>query len=227
MMHPGLWMSFGWIDGNDYWRLASKVKFEQFLDEPKGGKGEASFSTRDRYLDGAGKKTVCLQDTHYRFSKVKQGILLDWDSQFYNDEKDFVFGDQEESGLALRIASPFRVKGGNGSIVNDRGEMNGAGTWGKPFNWISYSGRLHGKQIGLLVAPHPQNPRSSWSHSRDYGVLVTNPFPKQPRERREPYVRTTVQKGDRYRLRYKVLIHEMEVGNFNPQELANQIRKTL
>ena len=227
MMHPGLWMSFGWIDGNDYWRLASQVKFEQFLDEPKGGKGEASFSTRDRYLDGTGKKTVCLQDTLYRFRKVKQGILLDWDSQFYNDEKDFVFGDQEESGLALRIASPLRVKGGNGSIVNDRGEMNGAGTWGKPFNWISYSGRLHGKQIGLLVAPHPQNPRSSWSHSRDYGVLVTNPFPKQPRERREPYVRTTVPKGDRYRLRYKVLIHEMEVGNFNPQELANQIRKTL
>ena len=78
MMHPGLWMSFGWIDGNDYWRLASQVKFEQFLDEPKGAKVRRVSQLRDRYLDGTGKKTVCLRDTLYRFRKVKQGILLDW-----------------------------------------------------------------------------------------------------------------------------------------------------
>ena len=32
VMHPGLWMSFGWIDGNDYWRLTSKVQFEKVVD---------------------------------------------------------------------------------------------------------------------------------------------------------------------------------------------------
>jgi putative membrane-bound dehydrogenase-like protein len=219
-MHPGLWMSFGWIDGNDYWRLRSRVKFESFLKEPTGGPGEASFSTRDRYLSADGKETVCLQDTHYQFRRSEEGIRLYWDTSFYNDERDFTFGDQEESGLALRIASPLRVQGGNGHILNDRGEENGAGTWGKAFRWINYAGEIDGTTVGMLIVPHPGNARGCWSHSRDYGALVANPFPKQPKERREPYVTTPVKKGERFRLRYTILIHE---GNRPLADLAKAV----
>ncbi|NNE91889.1 MAG: c-type cytochrome, partial [Verrucomicrobiales bacterium] len=223
VMHAGIWMGFGWIDGNDYWRLKSKVKFERFLEEPNGEKGRASFATQDRYLGVDGSRTICLQDTRYQFRQTESGIVLDWDAEFYNEDRDFVFGDQEESGLAFRIASPLRVNGGNGEIVNDRGENNGAGTWGKEFEWINYSGEVDGKRIGLLVVPHPENPRPSWSHSRDYGVLVSNPFPKQPKERHEPYVTTRVKKGERFRIRYTVLIHEVEAGQFDPAKLAESL----
>lgn len=225
VMHPGLWMSFGWIDGNDYWRLQSKVKFEGLLEEPLVSRDEAQFRTRDRYLNQEGTETVCWQDTTYRFRRVPEGIRLDWDATFYNDERDFMFGDQEESGLALRIASPLRVQGGNGRIVNDRGEENGAGTWGKPFQWINYSGEIEGKRVGLIVVPHPGNPRQCWSHSRDYGALVSNPFPKQPKERREPYVRTTVNQGEPFRLRYRVLIHESDPSAFDPEDLAREAKQ--
>ena len=225
VLHAGLWMSFGWIDGNDYWRLRSSVKFEEFLEEPKADGAEAAFSTRDRYFDETGKKTICLQDTAYHFRRIDEGIVLDWDAEFYNDERDFVFGDQEESGLAIRIASPLRVQGGNGEIKNNRGEKNGAGTWGKEFEWINYSGEVDGKRVGLLVVPHPENPRACWSHSRDYGALVSNPFRKQTKERREPYVTTTVKKGERFRLRYTVLIHEVEADDFDPAALATRIQK--
>lgn len=222
-MHPGLWMSFGWIEGNDYWRLSSKVKHEGFLEEPTGKKGEASFKSLDRYLAKNGKETICMQATRYHFQHLKEGILLYWDAEFYNDERDFNFGDQEESGLALRIASPFRVQGGNGRIINNRGEVNGTGTWGKTFKWINYSGNLKGKQVGIFVVPHPENPSQSWSHSRDYGVLVSNPFPKQPKERREPFVTTPVKKGDRFRLRYSILIHESDTSSFDPDDLAKRM----
>lgn len=168
-----------------------------------------------------------MQDTRYLFRQIDSGILLDWDADFYNDERDFTFGDQEESGLALRVASPLRVQGGNGEIVNDRDEKNGAGTWGKEFEWINYSGKVDGKRVGLLVVPHPENPRPSWSHSRDYGVLVSNPLPKQPKERREPYVTTPVKKGERFRLRYTVLIHEVNAEGFDAAALAEQIRKAM
>lgn len=225
-MHPGLWMSFGWIDGNDYWRLSSQVKHEGFFEVPIGKRGEASFKSRDRYLAKNGTDTVCVQATRYHFQHVKEGILLHWDAEFYNDKRDFTFGDQEESGLALRIASSFRVQGGNGRIINDRGEVNGAGTWGKNFQWINYSGRTKGKQAGLIIVPHPDNPSQSWSHSRDYGVLVANPFPKQPKERREPYVTTTVKKGKRFRLRYSILIHESDALTFAPAELAKRMIAT-
>ena len=111
--------------------------FDRFLEAPSGSEGEAAFSTRDLYQDEAGKETICVQDTCYQFRRVDEGIVIDWDVEFYNDDRDFVFGDQEESGLALRIASPLRVQGGNGRIINDRGEENGAGTWGKEFEWES------------------------------------------------------------------------------------------
>lgn len=208
VMHPGIWMSFGWISDNDYWRLESRVEFDSFLAKPTATEARASFTTRDRYLDKTGKETVCIQDTTYDFVRVAKGIRLDWDSVFYNDERDFSFGDQEESGLAFRIASPLRVQGGNGQIVNNRGEKNGTGTWGKEFEWIEYSGSIGERNVGLRITPHPENPRHCWSHSRDYGVVVSNPFQKQPKERREPYVTTTVKKGERYRLRYSILIFE-------------------
>lgn len=221
VMHPGLWMSFGWIEGNDYWRLTSKVNFEGFLEEPVAGKGRASFSTRDRYLTRDGGSTVCFQDTRFVFREIDEGIVMEWDAEFYNDERDFQFGDQEESGLALRIASPLRVQGGNGEILNNRGEKNGAGTWGKEFDWINYAGDIDGKKVGVLIMPHPGNPRACWSHSRDYGALVSNPFPKQPRERREPYVTTPVKMGERFRLRYTVLIHETD--GRDPSELVKAV----
>jgi len=61
-----------------------------------------------------------------------------------------------------------------------------------------------------MVIPSPDNPRQCWSHSRDYGVLVANPFPKQPKERREPYIKTWVKKGETFRMRYAVLIHDSD-----------------
>lgn len=220
VMHPGLWISFGWLDGQDYWRLKSKVQFESFLEKPSVKQGVASFSTRDRYLDEQGQKTICLQDSHYRFQETKDGILLNWDTTFYNNKRDFSFGDQEESGLGLRIASPLRVEGGNGQILNNRGEKNGAQTWGKNFQWIDYSGEIAGDRVGVIIAPHPENPLPTWSHSRDYGVLVSNPFVKQPKERREPYQKTLIKKGQKLRLRYAILIHD---GNHPISEMANAI----
>ena len=222
-MHPGIWLGFGWISGNDYWRLQSEVVFERFLAEPAADGGTASFTTRNRYLNQHGDETICVEDCAYRFTKRDNGMLIEIDATYFNDERDFEFGDQEESGLALRVAEPLSVEFGNGEIINDRGERDGAETWGKEFRWIDYSGVVDGKQVGILLVPHPGNSRTSWAHSRDYGVLVANPFPKQPRERREPYVKTLVKKGERFRLRYTVLIHESPPGEFDPAGVAGGI----
>lgn len=213
IMHPGLWMGFGWIDGNDYWRLQARVVHDGWIKGPTGSKDEATFTARNRYLSKDGDRTVCVETCRIRFLRRPEGVLLDWDSSFQSDERDFLFGDQEESGLAIRVASPIRVQGGNGTITNNRGETNGAGTWGKPMKWIDYSGTIQGKRVGLLVMPHPDNPRPSWSHSRDYGVVVSNPFLKQPKERRQPYVTTPVKKGEMFRLRYGVLVYETGAGS--------------
>ncbi len=212
VMHPGIWLGFGDIHGNDYWRLRAKVAFDGFVENPKGDRNTGSFAVRNRYLSTDGTRAICTEVTRYRFERVADGWLMRIDASYHSDDDDFYFGDQEESGLAVRVASPIRVKGGNGTILNDRGERNGAQVWGKPAKWFDYFSTIDGRQVGVMVVPDPKNTRPSWLHARDYGVVVTNPFPKQPRERREPYVKTWVKKGERFSLRYVVLIHDHAIG---------------
>ena len=223
IMHPGLWISYGWISGNDYWRLKSKVIFDGFIGNPIAKEHKAKFSTRNRYLNEKGNEPICFEDTSYAFSIIPEGILIDIVAVYYNNEREFAFGDQEESGLALRMAKPLTVKFGNGRILNDTGDLNGKGTWGKPFKWIDYSGIHDGKRIGLLLIPSNKNKRESWAHSRDYGVLVANPFPKQPQERREPYVKTLIKKGEKLKMQYRVLIHENQKGQLDPKKIADHL----
>ena len=208
LMHPGIWMGFGHLDGQDYWRLQAKVVHDGFVQPPKAGPDHASITVRNRYQTADGKDEVCQEICRMEFRRHTDGILLLWDSTFRNEQRDFYFGDQEESGLAVRMASPLRVKGGNGTIINHRGQKNGADIWGKESKWFDYSGQIKDRHVGLMVATHPENLRPSWLHARDYGVVVTNPFPKQPKERRAPYVKTWVKRGEPFRLRYAVLIHD-------------------
>ncbi len=208
-MHPGIALSFGYLDGNDYWRFKAKVEHAAFLQEPLAGREQLTWTVRNRYLAENSGQIVCLEESRYAINLDSAGLVLQIDSSFYNEERAFYFGDQEESGLCVRLAERFAVKGGTGTILNDQGARNEVGTWGREFQWIDYSGVSENKRVGMLIMPHPGNARICWSHSRDYGVLVANPFPRQPQERREPYIKTWVKKGERYRLRYSILIYEM------------------
>ena len=209
IMHPGIWLGFGDVDGNDYWRLQSEVEFDGFAEPLKGERNRGSFTAVNRFLSKDRQQEICQETTRYQFERVPEGMLLRMEAEYQSNEKDFYFGDQEESGLAVRVASPIRVQGGNGTILNSRGERNGAEVWGKEAKWFDYFGTIDGREVGVMVVSNPANPRPSWLHARDYGVVVTNPFPKQPKERREPYVKTYIKKGEPFKLSYAILIHDL------------------
>lgn len=207
LLHPGIAISFGDLDGHDYWRLNAKVRHASFTEEPLLRSGQLTFAVRNEYLATTSPQIVCLEDARYILSASPDALILEIDTQFHNDTRDFYFGDQEESGLCVRVPADSTVKSGRGLITNDRGERNEKGTWGKEFLWIDYSNTDHAKPAGITIVPHPDNARPCWAHSRDYGVLVANPFPRQPQSRREPFVKTWVKKGDRFHLRYTLRIH--------------------
>lgn len=245
VMHPGIWLGFGDVSGNDYWRLQSHVVFDRFSQSPKGERSKGSFTAVNRFLQrssgttlgerqseqrsfgGDRPATVCTETTQYRFERVPEGWTLRIDAEYHSDEHDFYFGDQEESGLAVRVASPIRVQGGNGTILNDRGERNGGEVWGKEAKWFDYFGIVEGREVGVMVVSDPRNPRPSWLHARDYGVVVTNPFPKQPKERREPYVKTHIGKNQRFQLSYSILIHDRSAKTpLNHEEISEALLST-
>jgi hypothetical protein len=137
---------------------------------------------------------------------------LVWDSTFTADDE-FSFGDQEEMGLGIRVATPMRVEKGNGSlppgtgtIIDAKGRKNGAEVGGNSADWCDYSGTVDGKHVGITIFCHPDNFRPSWFHARDYGFVAANAFGRAAFKKGEPS-KIVVKPGDEFRLRYGILVH--------------------
>ena len=133
------------------------------------------------------------------------GYLLIWDATYHSDDRDFVFGDQEEMGLGVRMATALTEKNG-GLIRNSDGAESAAATWGRTAAWSDYSGIVGGHRVGILLMPDPGNFRPSWFHNRDYGLMAANPFGRQAFTKGEASA-VVVKRGEPFRLRFGLLIH--------------------
>ncbi len=97
-LHPGIWLSFGDISGNDYWRFKARTEHVQFLEQPTVVDGSVRFVVQNRYLSQDGLKTVCMEAQTCQLRATKTGYRIELTSEFQHDQT-FVFGDQEEMGL--------------------------------------------------------------------------------------------------------------------------------
>ncbi len=223
-MHPGLWLAFGDVNGHDVWRNRARVGHVRFVSGPEAGAGRAAFSVENRYADADGGTEICRETARYTFLARPAGTLLLWVSEIRSDHGDLSFGAQEENGLGVRIASPLRVKGGRGSIRNSLDGADEKGTWGKEAAWWDYAGPVGDRHAGILLVVAADNPFPSWGHTRDYGLVVANPFPRP----RKGAPRTVVRKGKTLRLRYAILIHESAANTpRNPGANVEAIRHVL
>jgi hypothetical protein len=200
-MHPGVWLAFGDLGGADFWRNKAAVEHVRFVEEPRDG----TFSVLNRYR--AGERVVCEETCRVAALRRPAGVLLVLDSAFSGPEP-FSFGDQEEMGLGVRVATPFTVRAG-GRMKDNAGRTNEKEIWGKPGEWCDYSGVADGKRAGLLVAADPANPLPSRLHARDYGLLVFNPFGRKVFKAGEAS-RTEVRPGETLRLRFGVLLYRAD-----------------
>jgi hypothetical protein len=207
-------MSFGDIDGSDYWRNKARVRHAEFTEPPRDKPAKGSFAVRNEFLDQKyPSKVVCNENTSYTFLARADGFLLLWDTTFSADHK-IAFGDQEEMGLSFRVATPLRVgasgdknlPAGNGTITNSAGKTNEAEVWGKTAEWCDYSGVIAEQWVGMTIFCHPDNLRPSWFHARNYGLLEANLFGRQAFTKGEKSS-IIVQPGKSLRMRYGILVH--------------------
>jgi hypothetical protein len=213
--HPGIWMAFGDIDGNDYWRLEAPVVHLKFVMNTMGD----TFAVRNRYLAADDPSDfICQESCRFRVEPTPYGTLLLWDSKF-TSVHEFAFGDQEEMGLGIRVATPMRVEKGDGTLPPGTGTMtdsndrkNGAQIGGNSAEWCDYSGTVDGKHVGMTIFCHPGNFRPSWFHARDYGFLAANAFGRAAFKKGEPS-KVVVKPGNEFRLRYGILVHADAPGS--------------
>lgn len=207
-MHPGLWLAFGDVASGDvgsvdFWRNKGHVRHVKFLQEPQGGEGSGNFTVLNSYeFEG---RVICTETCRMRITTRAGGYVIGWDSTFRSDQAEFAFGDQEEMGLGLRVATPLAVVKA-GQILDSEGRKNGAQVWGKQANWCEYGGVLEGQRVGVVLMPGMENFRKSWFHARDYGLLVANPFGENAFTKGTAS-RVVVAKGADFRLRFDILVY--------------------
>jgi hypothetical protein len=219
-LHPGIWMAFGDLTGSDFWRNKARVVHDGFVQRPTGGPGSGAFAVRNRYVAaGDNGGTVCRETTRYAIVVRPCGYLLLWDSTFTSD-KEFWFGDQEEMGLGLRVATPITVKSG-GTMLDAKGRRNEAQIWGQSADWCDYSGVIEGRRVGMTVMCDPANFRPSRYHARDYGFVAANLFGRKCFKAGDES-KVIVKPGESLRLRYGVLIRESADGK--PLDLAAEFQ---
>jgi hypothetical protein len=218
-MHPGIWLAFGDISGHDFWRNKGRIEHLRFLEPPRVECGRVVFATECRLRSAEGK-TVCSLTNRFTLTPLTNAWLLVWDSTFRSEEGDFTFGDQEEMGFGVRVATAITEKNG-GVVTSSSGLKTAKATWGQPAQWCDYSGAVDGQQVGITLMADPANFRPSWWHNRDYGLMVANPFGQEAMKQGAKSA-VTVKRGETFRLRYGAVIHDGLAAN--AQALARFFR---
>ncbi|GIW92457.1 MAG: hypothetical protein KatS3mg110_0498 [Pirellulaceae bacterium] len=204
-MHPGLWLAFGDLSGADFWRNQARIRHVSFRDPPLAGAGIGTFTAHKVYE--AMDRTICEEECRITIRPRSDGYIIDWTSTFFSSQDDFTFGDQEEMGLAVRLATPLAVVNG-GVITDSQGRRNEEEIWGKTADWCQYGGVIGGRRVGVVLMPHPQNFRPCWFHARNYGLLAANPFGRNAFTGGEKS-RVTVKRGESLTLRFGVLVYDV------------------
>jgi hypothetical protein len=209
-MHPGVWLAFGDLNGQDFWRNKARIEHVRFTEPPQVEKERLSFATECRLLAADG---VTLGSLSNRFTLIAltNAWLLVWEADFQAGDADLVFGDQEEMGFGARVATTITEKNG-GVITSSSGLKTARNTWGQPAAWCDYSGSVHGQRVGIVLMTDPANFRPSWWHNRDYGLMVANPF-GQEAMKQGAKSRVRVQRGESFRLRFGAAIHQGQPEN--------------
>ena len=219
--HPGTWLAFGDISGTDFWRNKARVRHLRFGKEPKTVGTTASFTVVNAYEAlGDSARLLAEETCTYTLEITSTGYLLRTDSTFHPQVDDFAFGDQEEMGFGVRMATPLTVRHGGAMIRNSEGGKQEAGTWGKTAQWCAGYGSIDHQWVGVSVMASPDNFRPAWFHSRDYGLLVANPFGKKamtgPRDDTIAPDRTPVAMDKTLRLQFGIYVFSVPENNAPP-----------
>ena len=211
--HRGLWVGYIDVNGYNFWEnefsynnpKAGKIVATKVDD----GKGGALHLTAD-WIDPSGK-TLLVENRTMVFGGDSTLRTIDIDFTFTAKEKS-VFGDDKDGVFGIRLADPLTEKN-SGTITSSAGLQHMAEVWGKPADWIDYSGEIHGEKLGIAIFDHPTSFRhpARW-HSRDYGLFAVNPFGSQAFDKTAPKSEVVLNPGEKVHFRYLVVIHpEMSI----------------
>ena len=224
--HPhqrSLWFAHDNVNGFDFWNNEANYKTlkrgritVEKITGTTNGKNEGTISAVMSWKDPEGNKLLD-EARVMTFRKTATLRMVDMDITVTAATK-VTFGDSKDGVLGVRLAASLQ-EGKNsgrgitdegphtGTIMNAEGQLKEPAVWGKPSNWMDYSGEVEGEKVGVTIFDHPKNsPRARW-HVRAYGLFAANPFGSKTFNKENEAKLTELDAGGTLRLRYRIVIH--------------------
>ncbi len=229
-----LYFAHGNIDGLNFW---AEPAFQKYYGEhSRQAFGKIAQPTVDKVSSGDSvgslRATFALVDPNGRsIGKETQVFTFRGDDKTRTIDCSFTisasagpitFGDTKEGTFAIRLGPELSAP--LGQMLNSAGGHGEKEIWGKPADWVNYSGAVSGQRVGIAVFDHPKSFRhpTTW-HARGYGLLAANPFgwrafTSDPAKDGS----WTVPEGGSIDFRYRVVIYD---GDWSPSEISEAYRK--
>jgi methane monooxygenase PmoA-like len=228
-----LYFGHGDIDGLDFWQ--EEVFDKYYTDHGHQAYGhvalkkledpgdQGSLRIRARFtLNSPHDRVIGEEAQAFAFAGDEQTRVVDCEITLYATDGPLDFGDTKEGTFAIRLAP--ELSGSHVKMINSAGAEGEKAIWGKPADWVDYSGTISGKPAGVAIFDSPKSFRhpTTW-HARAYGLFAANPFgirefTKDPNKDGA----WTVPEGNSVVFRYRVLIHE---GDFSADRLREAYEK--
>jgi Methane oxygenase PmoA len=229
-----LYFGHGDIDGLDFWQ---EQVFDKYYDdhgrqayghvvlknvEQAEANGNSS-TVRARFtLNSPNNRIIGEESQGFIFSGDENNRIIDCEFILYATDGPLDVGDTKEGTFAIRLAPELSAP--RDQMLNSQGAKGEHAIWGKPANWVDYSGTISGKSVSIAVFDSPSSFRhpTTW-HARAYGLLAANPFglrefTKDPNKDGS----WAIPEGKSLTFRYRVLVHE---GEFDFSEISAAYRR--
>jgi hypothetical protein len=231
--HRGLYYTHGDINGVDFW---SEAVFEEKAPVHVAGKtyqaserlplgrtvftklesvqgGADAGSLRARFnLVGPDGKVLGEETQAYTFRGDATTRTIDCEFTIYALQTPLKMGDTKEGTFGIRVVKALEEPAVK--MLNSEGAVGEKNIWGKRANWVDYSAKVEGKELGIAIFDNPSNPKHpTYWHARGYGLFAVNPFGERDfynDKSRDGSI--TIQPGGSLTFRYRVLIHDGDAG---------------
>ena len=210
--HPhqrSFWFTHGDVNKVDFWSVGPKAgkTVQKEVRSAAGGEVFASIATTGEWIAPGGKKLL-EDEREYRFYDLgAAGRFIDFTIALKPADEPVVFGDTKEGTFGIRLAESMKERRG-GLIVNSRGQEGMDEAWGKPAEWVDYTGKVEGRTVGVAIFDDPSSFRhpTTW-HVRDYGLFAANPFGLHDFTKGKAEGSYRLDLGQTVRFRYRVFLH--------------------
>lgn len=216
-----LYFGHGNVDGLDFWQEEVFNKYYgdhghqayghmvfKGLEEPQQA-NDTGTTIRARYtLNSPNNRVIGEETQSFTFGGDEHTRTIDCEFVLHATNGPLDMGDTKEGTFGIRLAPG--LSGSHAHMINSHGAQGEKEIWGKPADWVDYSGTLSGKKVDIAVFDSPKSFRhpTTW-HARAYGLFAANPFGwREFTHDPNKDGSWTIPEGKTLTFRYRVLISE-------------------